>query len=112
MIVYLVIASHLSLQSKLYEQFYHQKFLDLSTLSSYEVGSHVGLNLPTAKMLSLKEKDAIFLFSFSKSVYPHQNSGNIKKINYFVTVLYICGNVVFLQLIFFFWCCFIWLCEW
>lgn len=43
-----MIASHLSLESKLHKQFYHQTFLGLNTLS-YEVASHVGLNLPTAK---------------------------------------------------------------
>lgn len=92
-------ASHLNLESKLHKQFYHQKLLGLNTLCSYEGASPVGLNLPTAKMLRLKEKDVISLF---KSVYPDQNSGNIKKNNsYFVIVLDMCGNVELLQLIFF-----------
>lgn len=83
-------ASHLSLESKLHKQFYHQKFLGLNTLCSCEVACHMGLHLSTAKMLSLKEKDAFFFFFFSKSVYPDQNSGNIKKITVTLLQFYIC----------------------
>lgn len=86
-------ASHLSLESKLHKQFYHQQFLGLNTLCSYEMASHVGLNLPAAKMLILKEKDAIWFFFLSLSQF-------IQVRIYFVTVLYMCGNVELLQLIF------------